>query len=212
MELGTAWLRLTKGEQGEKSRKAIAALEKALTVFTAESEPLRWVLTQMDLGCAWSNLPDGDHDSNLKKAIAAYERAVMVNRDTTNTNVTNAWSLAPMNLGSARSEMFTRSGDGENLLKAIAAYDAALSVFNRGTPATLFATAHVRRAACFLVMSELPGQEGGPLLSPGGCQHQGRPRCLHRERLSQGARSCDGYTTSHSASLRIRRLREGNSL
>ncbi len=71
--LGTAWYEMPTGDRGENLRKAIAAFESALTVFTKQPAPADWAATQNNLGAAWSDVPTGDRGENLSKAIAAFE-------------------------------------------------------------------------------------------------------------------------------------------
>ena len=125
--LGTLWNESPLGNHAENQRKAIAAYDAALTVYTRERHPGEWAMTQNNLGNAWRSLPTGDRGENLRMAIAAYEAALTVyTRDAYPVN----WANTLNNLGVAWGDLPT--GDrGENLRRAIAAYEAALTVYTR---------------------------------------------------------------------------------
>jgi tetratricopeptide (TPR) repeat protein len=76
--LGIAWSELPPGDKAENLKKAIAAYEAALTVYTKEAYPAAWARTQSNLGAAWSKFPKGNRAENLRKGIAAYEAALSV--------------------------------------------------------------------------------------------------------------------------------------
>jgi tetratricopeptide (TPR) repeat protein len=137
--LGDAWLYMPTGERGENLRKAIAAYEAALTVYTKDAHRDDWARIQNDLGIAWRNMPTGDRSENLRKAIAAYEAALIVY---TKDADRNDWAMIQNNLGIAWSNMPT--GDrSENLGKAISAYQAALAVRRKDSdPADWARTQH----------------------------------------------------------------------
>jgi tetratricopeptide (TPR) repeat protein len=73
-----AWLHLPTGNEADNLRKEIAAYEAALTVYTKETDPADWALTQNNLGRAWEQLPTGNKAENLKKAVSAYQAALLV--------------------------------------------------------------------------------------------------------------------------------------
>jgi tetratricopeptide (TPR) repeat protein len=122
--LGIAYSELPTGDRAENMKKAIAAHEAALGVFTQKDFPTDWATAQNNLGSAYWALPTGDRAENLKKAIAAYEAALRVY---TEKDFPTDWAKTQNNLGIAYSDLPT--GDrAENLKKAIAAYEAALRV------------------------------------------------------------------------------------
>jgi tetratricopeptide (TPR) repeat protein len=127
INLGNAWQNLPTGDQSEHRRKAIAAYEAALTVYTRDAAPARWATTQNNLGAAWADMPTGDRGANLRKAIAAYDAALTVR---TRSAAPADWAMTQNNLGLAWSKVAT--GDqGTNLRKAMAAYAAALTVYTK---------------------------------------------------------------------------------
>jgi Domain of unknown function (DUF4062)/Tetratricopeptide repeat len=122
--LGNAWYILPTGNREENLKKAIAAYEAALTVYTKQAYPNDWASTQINLGVAWQRLPTGNKTENLKKAIAIYEGAFSVY---TKQTYPISWATVQNNLGSAWDELPT-GNRGDNLKHAIAAYEAALTV------------------------------------------------------------------------------------
>ena len=116
--LGVRWLNV---------EIAIAAYEQALGVYTRESFPEDWAMTQNNLGNAYLNRLWGERGENLERAIAAYEQALKVY---TRESLPEKWAMTQNNLGIAYS--YRLLGErGENLERAIAAYEQALEVRTR---------------------------------------------------------------------------------
>jgi tetratricopeptide (TPR) repeat protein len=76
--LGVAWRDLPTGDKAENVKKAIAAYEAALAVYTKDADPVDWARVHCDLGLAWARNPAGDKAENRKKAIVAFEAALTV--------------------------------------------------------------------------------------------------------------------------------------
>ena len=58
------------GDRDQNLRQAIAYYEAALTLYTRETLPMDWAMTQNNLGLAVCNLPTGDRGRNLRRASA----------------------------------------------------------------------------------------------------------------------------------------------
>ena len=78
--LGNAYRTLAEVEaKAANCRKAIAACEAALTVYTRERFPMQYGTTQNNLGTAYGTLAEvEDQAANCRKAIAAYGAALTV--------------------------------------------------------------------------------------------------------------------------------------
>jgi tetratricopeptide (TPR) repeat protein len=121
--LGRAYRALPTGDRAANLRKAIAAYEGALQVYTENHFPVNWATVQAGLGLAYAALPTGDRAANLQKAIAAYE-AVLPRF----TGYVADWAAVQAGLGFAYAALPT--GDrAANLQKAITAYEQALRVY-----------------------------------------------------------------------------------
>ena len=122
--LGVAYYALQTGDRVGNVRKAIAAQEAALSVYTEKDFPADWAGSQNNLGVAYFFLPTGDRAANLQKAITAYEAALRVR---TQKDFPVDWATTQNNLGNAYCDL--PSGDrAANLQKAFTAYEAALRV------------------------------------------------------------------------------------
>jgi len=125
--LGASYQRSRKGNRADNLEKAIAAYERALTVFTREALPREWAQAQHELGNAYVNRIDGDPSANFEKAIAAHEAALAVR---TRQDLPREWAESQHDLALAYRNR-VRGDHAENLEKAIAAYEAALTVRTR---------------------------------------------------------------------------------
>jgi tetratricopeptide (TPR) repeat protein len=102
--LGTAYWHLA--QQGEMSRQApvhlqaaIAAYNEALSIYSAEKEPLNWAMIQNNLGTAYWNLAQYEHPEQfLRLAIDAYSHALKYRHE---ENVPAACAATQNNLGTA---------------------------------------------------------------------------------------------------------------
>ncbi len=126
-DLAVEYCKSSLGDRGANLREAIACYERALEVWTRESYPQNWAMTQNNLGNAWNDRPDGYRGANLREAIACYERALEVR---TRESYPQNWAMTQNNLGSAWN--VRPDGDrGANLREAIACYERALEVRTR---------------------------------------------------------------------------------
>ncbi len=148
INLGLAWLAVPTGDRAENVRRAIAAEEAALTVFTKAKDPDGWAAAQMSLGSAWRAVPTGDQAENLRKSIAAEEAALTVR---TKAAAPAQWAGAHLNLGLAWLEMPTGS-KAENVRKALAAFEAALTVNTRDSAPTEWAHTQLNLGLAWLAM------------------------------------------------------------
>jgi tetratricopeptide (TPR) repeat protein len=80
---------------GVNLSRAIACYEAALSMYTEDSFPMDWAMTQNNLGIAYKNLPSGDHDINLNRAIACYEASLRVR---TEENFPMDWAMTQGNI------------------------------------------------------------------------------------------------------------------
>ena len=110
------------GNKADNMEIAITGYEIAFTVFTRDTSPELWAMTQNNLGNAYSDRIRGDKADNLENAIAAYEQALKVR---TRTDFPVDWAMTQNNLGTAYCERI-RGDKADNLEIAIAAYEQAL--------------------------------------------------------------------------------------
>ncbi|HBL61698.1 MAG TPA: hypothetical protein DDZ80_25750 [Cyanobacteria bacterium UBA8803] len=106
---------------------AIAGYEAISKVFTRESFPTDWALTQNNLGAAYNNRIRGERADNIERAIAAYNTAFSVY---THDLFPYEWARTQNNLGTAYNNRI-RGERAENIERAIDAYNAALLVRTR---------------------------------------------------------------------------------
>ena len=88
--LGNAFLRLAQvGDREANLRRAVAAYEQALVVYTPETAPFEYATTQNNLGTAYSDLESADD------AAASYSEAIAVARrvGARDTEARASWNL-----------------------------------------------------------------------------------------------------------------------
>jgi tetratricopeptide (TPR) repeat protein len=107
----------------------IVACHLAVNVYTHQTFPENWAVTQNNLGSAYRTRIRGEQAENLENAIAAYELALQVY---THEAFPEEWAATQNNLGVAYFDRL-RGERAENLEKAIAAFELALQVYTRGT-------------------------------------------------------------------------------
>ncbi|MFO5475572.1 MAG: tetratricopeptide repeat protein, partial [Dolichospermum sp.] len=115
------------GNKPDNVEIAITGYEIVSTVFTRDTSPEQWAMTQNNLGNAYRDRIRGDKADNLEIAIAAYQQALEVY---TRTNFPEQWAMTQNNLGNAYSNRI-RGDKADNLENAIAAYNKALEVRTR---------------------------------------------------------------------------------
>ncbi|AOX00549.1 hypothetical protein BJP34_14830 [Moorena producens PAL-8-15-08-1] len=115
------------GNKANNIEIAISGYQKVLTVFTRESNPENWAVTQNHLGIAYCQKIRHNRAENLEKGIEAFQRAVEV---CTKEDFPHNWAQTQINLGHAYSDRI--HGDrADNLELAIEAFQLALSVNNK---------------------------------------------------------------------------------
>ncbi|WP_424974319.1 hypothetical protein [Dinoroseobacter sp. S124A] len=108
---------------------AVETFEKLLTVFTRDTDPGRWAITQSNLGNTLGTLGARQDDlDTLTRAITAYESALEVR---TRDALPLDWARTQNNLGNALHTLGARQDDPDALTRAITAYEAALEVRTR---------------------------------------------------------------------------------
>ena len=105
-------------------KKAIAACENALNIYTQKDFPVDWARTQSNLAATYSKRIKGERAQNLEQAIASYQNALSIR---TQKDFPVDWATTQNNLGIAYQNRI--KGDrAQNLELAIAAYENALII------------------------------------------------------------------------------------
>jgi CHAT domain-containing protein len=150
--LGNACHRRIKGEQAENLEQSLSYLHKALQVCNREQFPELWAEIQSNLVIAYGYRIRGDQVENAELAIKAGEAAMQVcSRD----RFPEQWGKIQNNLGivyrdacGGQSQRIT--GDkAENLEKAIACYQNALSIRTREDFPELWAQTQMNLASAY---------------------------------------------------------------
>lgn len=123
-ELGLVYLDLPSGDQLENLSRAIACFRAALRCRKPDMEPLDYAATVNNLGMALTRRQDQDTEAHLREAVTHFEEALRYftreARPTEYAKVNNNLGTAYFDLGEV---------DVEYLQKAIACYEAALSIW-----------------------------------------------------------------------------------
>ncbi len=127
VELGNLIQQFPLGNKANNMEIAITGYEIAFTVFTRQTFPEYWAMTQNSLGNAYGDRIRGDKAQNLENAIAAYTAALEV---FTRDDFPVDWAMMQNNLGNAYRNRI-RGDKAQNLENAIKAYTAALEVRTR---------------------------------------------------------------------------------
>ncbi len=126
-EIGIILPRLTGGDRGQQSERAIEALEAALTIFTRDEAPADWAMTQHFLGLALLARENGERATNIDQAIESLDAAAEVR---TREAAPVEWAATQEALGSAF--YYRTSGSrSDNIDRCIACYSGALQVRSR---------------------------------------------------------------------------------
>jgi tetratricopeptide (TPR) repeat protein len=126
-QVGDALSEFLLGSRRENLRRAIAAYQACLKIWTRESHPEDWAKVQNHLGEALRQLPTGNWEENLRHAIAAYQAALEI---WTRESHPEEWAGVQNNLGIVFGQLPTGNHE-ENLRRAIMSYQAALGVWTR---------------------------------------------------------------------------------
>jgi CHAT domain-containing protein len=143
--LGDAYRTRLKGERANNLEQGIKAYESALTVYTRETFPHDWALTQSGLAVAYWTRARGEPGDDGEQAIKAFESALSGDLRETNPQ---SWARAQLGLGSAYATR-TRGERGDNREKAISAFEAALTVYTRDAAAQNWALAQSGLAVAY---------------------------------------------------------------
>ncbi|RCJ21661.1 hypothetical protein A6S26_23070 [Nostoc sp. ATCC 43529] len=136
------------GDKASNLEIAIAGYEAVLTVFTHDTSPRNWAVTQIGLGIALCHrIPkDQDKAQNLEDAIAAFTLALKV--FTRNASPIE-WANTQINLGTAY--FYRIDGDKkQNLEDAIAAFTLALKIFTRNAHPQKWAETQINLGSAYL--------------------------------------------------------------
>ncbi|MEH2378226.1 MAG: CHAT domain-containing tetratricopeptide repeat protein [Nostoc sp.] len=132
--LGNVYHRRIKGEQAENLEKSLSYLHNALQFCNREKFPEEWAEIQSNLVIAYGYRIRGDQVENAELAIKAGEAAMQV---FTRDQSPEGWGKIQNNLGivyrdpCGRQSHRTTGDKAENLEKAIACYQNALSIRTR---------------------------------------------------------------------------------
>jgi CHAT domain-containing protein len=124
---------------------AIACYEILSTVFTIETDPEMWAMTQNNRSLAYSESINGDRAENIELAITGYDAALQVR---TYEDFPIQWAGTQNNRANAYKNRI--KGDrAENLELAIAGYDSSLKVYTREDFPIQWATTQNNRANAY---------------------------------------------------------------
>ncbi|MHC5821669.1 MAG: tetratricopeptide repeat protein, partial [Nostoc sp.] len=150
--LGNVYHRRIKGEQAENLEKSLSYLHNALKVHTREHFPELWAEIQSNLVIAYGYRICGDQVENAELAIKAGEAAMQV---FTRDQSPEGWGKIQNNLGivyrdACGGQSQRILGDkAENLEKAIACYQNALSIRTREDFPELWAQTQMNLASAY---------------------------------------------------------------
>jgi len=136
---------------------AIAAYQRALTIFDAKRYPIEFALLQSNLATAFLATPTADEQGRIREALAvqSFEAALKV------LNLVDhpvEYAMVQNNLGNALQYAST-THLVENHLRALEAYDEALKVRTRATSPIEYANTIANKANC---LRNLPDDAGQP--------------------------------------------------
>jgi CHAT domain-containing protein len=112
------------GNKASNMEIAITGYEIALTVYTPNTFPQDWAMTQNNLANTYTNRIREDKAENLERAIACYQQALKVY---TFDSFPQDWAMTQNNLANAYTNRI-REDKAENLERAIACCQNALKV------------------------------------------------------------------------------------
>jgi CHAT domain-containing protein len=124
------------GDRTINMEMALTSYELLLEVFTIDTNPKIWAITQNNLANAYLNRPKGDRTKNLEEAITGYDAALRVR---TKNAFPVQWAGIQYNRANAYSERI-KGDKAENIEEAIAGYEASLQVYTRTAFPTHWAT------------------------------------------------------------------------
>jgi len=163
-QLALGYAARLRGEYADNTERAIALLEETQAVLTRETFPIEWAKSRTSLASAYFSRSRGDRRENIERAIALLDAALTVNtrlampRDWASTQV----ALAQLCMDRVREPnvdiYHTRADADENRIRrerrdnverAIAHAEAALTVLTREDAPIEWANAHVALASAY---------------------------------------------------------------
>ena len=153
MNLGIVLQTLAGAGQG-RITDAIAAYQRALTVFNGKRYPVEFALLQSNLATAFLSIPISDERGKVREALAvrAFEDALQV------LNLIDhpvEYAMVQNNLGNAL-QYASSSHAVENNLRALDAYDEALKVRTREAAPVEYANTIANKANCLRNLPDDP--------------------------------------------------------
>jgi tetratricopeptide (TPR) repeat protein len=124
---GTSVRHFPLGDRSLNLELSLTALQLVLKVFTRNSFPKDWALTQNNLGITYSERIRGERADNLEQAINSYELAIQFY---TLKSLLQEWATTQNNLGNAYRNRI-KGERADNIEQAIASYELALQVRTR---------------------------------------------------------------------------------
>jgi hypothetical protein len=153
-------------DRGARLREALAAYDAALRIYTAETVPLDYAMTQNNRAVLLRDLasvPGEDRGARLREALAAYDAALRIY---TAETVPLAYAATQNNRANLLSDLASVPGEdrGARLREALAAYDAALRYRTPETVPLAYAATQNNRAVLLRDLASVPGEDRGARL------------------------------------------------
>jgi tetratricopeptide (TPR) repeat protein len=154
-ELGSAYYdRGQTAAQGDADReKALQAFQRALEIFTRETNPKWWAAVHFNMGTALCDL-QADRAASVDRAIECFRQTLDVYREQ-DPDSRYDWATSQYELGLAYGQRLLGSRR-ENLLTSIAHYQEALKVFNLQDFPDNYAMTQQNLAASFANFANVP--------------------------------------------------------
>ncbi|MEO0844241.1 MAG: hypothetical protein AAF063_36025, partial [Cyanobacteria bacterium J06643_5] len=115
------------GNTASNMEIAITGYEVILTIFTKDTSPQDWAMTQNNLGIAYSDRIKGDKADNIELAINCFQDALNVR---TRNDFPQNWAMTQNNLGAAYKDRI-KGDKADNIELAINCFQDALNVRTR---------------------------------------------------------------------------------
>jgi tetratricopeptide (TPR) repeat protein len=153
-------------DRGARLREALAAYDAALRIYTAETVPLDYAMTQNNRAVLLRDLasvPGEDRGARLREALAAYDAALRIY---TAETVPLDYAATQNNRANLLRDLASVPGEdrGARLREALAAYDAALRYRTPETVPLDYAMTQNNRAVLLSDLASVPGEDRGARL------------------------------------------------
>jgi hypothetical protein len=153
-------------DRGARLREALAAYDAALRIYTAETVPLAYAMTQNNRASLLSDLasvPGEDRGARLREALAACDAAL---RYRTPETVPLDYAATQNNRAVLLRDLASVPGEdrGARLREALAACDAALRYRTPETVPLAYAMTQNNRANLLRDLASVPGEDRGARL------------------------------------------------